>query len=136
MTPQELRTVKQQVMKRYHRYSSENVRCMIMDCQAYLAQSALLRLARGKRKGKKTGDAMALFVLHCEPRAATTSAEDLSAELERIWLHDLRFTEEAHTLERRDASLILDFITWWPKSDGSFVTGNIVLALPTAPPSP
>jgi len=79
---------------------------------------------------------MALFVLHCEPRAATTSAEDLSAELERIWLHDLRFTEEAHTLERRDASLILDFITWWPKSDGSFVTGNIVLALPTAPPSP
>jgi len=95
----------------------------------------LLRLARSRRKGKKTGDVMVLFVLHCEPISATTSAEDLSAELERIWLHDLRFTEEAHTIERRDENLILDFITWWPTSDGTFVTGNIVLALPTVSPS-
>jgi len=126
LTLDELRAVRTQVMARYRPYASTDVSGMVMDCQASLAQSALLRLARRKAK-KKTGDEETMLVVWCEPASAMVTIEDIAAELERIWLNDLRFTEEAHTISRSDEGVVLAFVTWWPETTGSYVTGQIVV---------
>jgi hypothetical protein len=95
-----------------------------MDCQAYLDQSPLLRVATSK--GAKTGDTAAMLLVRCVPRHAGTAESDIVAEVERIWMRDLRLTEEAHTIERREDGIALDFVTWSPAS-GSFATGMIVI---------
>jgi len=125
MTIDELRAVSARVRARYRPYASADLSGMAMDCQAHLEQSALLRLAR--RKMKKTGDEDAMLVVRCEPASATVTIQDIVAELDRIWLDDLRFTEEAHTVVRSREDIVLAFVTWWPESTGSYVTGQIVV---------
>ncbi len=110
----------------YRPYASTDVSGMVMDCQAYLAQSTLLRLARRKTK-RKTGDEETMLVVWCEPASTMVTLEDIAAELERIWLNDLRFTEEAHAIIRSDEDVVLAFVTWWPETTGSYVTGQIVV---------
>lgn len=41
-----------------------------------------------------------------------------AAELERIWLSDLRLTEEAHTVTRTNEEVAFDFIMWWLSQRG------------------
>lgn len=97
-----------------------------MDCQAYLEQSTLLRLARRKTK-RKTGDEETMLVVRCEPASVTVTIQNIVTELERIWLNDLRFTAEAHAISRSGEGVVLAFVTWWPKTMGSYVTGQIVV---------
>lgn len=105
MTAAELRSIKKRVMAHYERYSNTNLSGMIIDCQVYLDQLRIIRLAR--RKTKKTGDEQCRFIVYCEPISSTATREDVTADLERIWLSDLRLTEEAHTITQANEEVCL-----------------------------
>lgn len=128
MIRDEFRAARARIMQAYAPYSSENLGAMIADCRTYVNQSLLLRAAR--RKIKKTGDRAAMFVLWCERTADGVPPASIAAELERVWLSDLRFDGEAHLVEQRAEGICLDFVTWWEGPDGSYVTGTFVVAVP------
>lgn len=129
MTSAELHRVKKRVMADYERYSSTDLAGMITDCQVYLDQSSIIRLAH--HEIGRTGDEQVRFITHCEPASLAVNIKEIAAELERIWLNDLRFTEEAHTVSRTNEEVVLDFVTWWTEPTGTYVTGRFVVDVST-----
>jgi hypothetical protein len=110
-------------------YSSNDLGSMITDCIAYLNQSPMLHVCQGK--AKRTGDRASMFVVECQATIDDSSVAGIIAELERIWMKDLRFDGESPRAEYHDQVVRFDFITWWESPEGAYVTGSFVVKVPS-----
>jgi hypothetical protein len=103
--------------------SGKDFKGMLADFHDSLERSDLLAL----RSVKKTGEPERMIEALCEPAAETLTIPEAIAEIERIWMNELRYQHyEAHSLSRRDYELSLEFVTL--DGPGSFyVTGQIAV---------
>src|SRR5229473_1898997 len=120
MTLDELTSVKRKIMARSVPSSGDNLEGMMVDFQHSLEQSRLLTRVRVK----KTGDPGCMIEATCQPAANTLTIPEIIAEVERLWMEELRYQPfEAHALVRADYKEALEFIT----VSGFYVTGRIAV---------
>jgi hypothetical protein len=63
----------------------------------------------------------------CEPASSTLTIPEVIAEIERVWMEDLRYLHyEAHVVTHRGYAAALEFVTL-PAAGGYYVTGRIVV---------
>src|SRR5437867_6564621 len=123
MTPDELTYVKRKIMAQSVPSSGHNLEGMMIDFQHSLEQSRLLTRVRVK----KTGDPGCMIEATCQPAANTLTIPEIIAEVERLWMEELRYQEfEAHALVRADYHESLEFVTE-SGPGGFYVTGRIAV---------
>jgi hypothetical protein len=123
MTLDELTHLKRKIMARSVPSSGDDLEGMVIDFQHSLEQSRLLT----QMCVKKTGDPGCMIEATCQPAANTLTIPEIIAEIERLWMEELRYQHfEAHAVGRADYDVTLDFITLC--EHGSFyVTGSIAV---------
>ncbi|MEU4572178.1 hypothetical protein [Nonomuraea sp. NPDC023979] len=117
----EFAAVKQSVMSESFPSAGDDLGGMVMDFDAYLWQSPLINEVSVRR----TGDRSSLIAATCQAVPGCSTAE-LAAELERVWLGDLRYSHfEAHVITADERKVRLDGVTQIAP-DGFYVTASII----------
>src|SRR5438128_2208494 len=99
MKERELEQAKRKIMAQGYPSTGGDVAGMIIDFHEALEQSRALKL----RHVKKTGEPDCMIEAHCEPASVALTIPDVVAEVERLWMNDLRYShQEAHALKRHD----------------------------------
>src|SRR5262249_10119582 len=103
--------------------SGIDLRGMIEDFHHAVDQSPLLT----PRSVKKTGDPERMIEARCEPAAEALTIPEVIAEIERVWMEELRYRHfEAHAVIHHDHEVSLDFVTLL-ESGSFYVTGRIAV---------
>jgi hypothetical protein len=123
LKPEEINRIKRKIMAQGFPSSGDDLKGMIEDFNHALDQSPILTL----RRVKKTGAPDRMIEALCEPATDALTIPEIVAEVERIWMDELRYRHhEAHALSQRDYEVWLDFVTL--SDPGSFyVTGRIAV---------
>ena len=125
MNATEFKTAKKRIMREYRPSSRGNLVGKLADFSHYLEQSRVIIPTRVR----KTADIGCRLEATCRPRSPSAAAAEIAAELERIWLEDLRYEDfGVHTMSRSDQEVCLDFITLMEDA-GLYVAGCIVVAI-------
>ena len=95
----------------------------MVDFQRSLEQSSLLTRVRVKG----TDDLGCMIEATCQPAVNTPTISEIIAEVERLWMEELRYQHfEAHALVRTDYNESLEFVTESGQG-GFYVTGRIAV---------
>ncbi|MEV4802969.1 hypothetical protein AB0K18_23420 [Nonomuraea sp. NPDC049421] len=117
----EFATAKQRVMGKAFPSAGDDLDGMAIDFDAHLWRSPLIKEVSVRR----TGDTNNLITATCQTVPGCSMAE-LAAELERVWLRDLRYSYfEAHVITAGEQGVHLDAVTQIAP-DGFYVTASIV----------
>ncbi|WP_433433105.1 hypothetical protein [Nonomuraea sp. CA-141351] len=117
----EFAAVKQRVMGESFPSAGDDLDGMAIDFDAYLWRSRLIKEVSVRR----TGDTNNLITATCQTVPGCSMVE-LAAELERVWLLDLRYSYfEAHMITAGEWGVHLDTVTQIAP-DGFYVTASIV----------
>ncbi|MFI7534216.1 hypothetical protein [Streptosporangium sp. NPDC049376] len=128
MKASEFGAVKQRVMRESFPSAGHDLDGMMVDFDIYLRQSPLMK----KVRVRGTDDPGGLVVATCRS-ASGRSAEEIAAELERIWHEDLKYCHfDAHTLTLGDGEVRLNGVTQI-SPDGFYVTAAIVVTMSRRP---
>jgi hypothetical protein len=123
MTIEQFHLLKRKIMAQGTPGSRDDLEGMMIDFQHSLDQSRLLTRVHLK----KTGDPDCMIETTCQPAAETLAISEVVAEIERLWMEELRYHQfEAHAIHRADYQEALDFITVG-EHGGSYVTGRIAV---------
>ena len=117
----EFAAVKQRVMSESFSGAGDDLHGMAIDFDACLWHSPLIKEVSVRR----TGDTNNLINATCQAMPGCSMVE-LAAELERVWLRDLRYSSfEAHVITAGERGVHLDAVTQIDP-DGFYVTASIV----------
>lgn len=123
MDRQAFDTVQSGVMRARQPYSSQSLDDMIMDVDHALLQEGFRLIG----DVTKTGEPQSMLLVTCVPETETVSWADVRSALERAWVEHAAFDEEAHVMDEDEQQIRLDFVTWWPRPGGRYVTGRIAV---------
>lgn len=117
----EFAAVKQRVMGESFPSAGDDLDGMAIDFDAYLWHSPLIKEVSVRR----TGDTNNLITATCQAVPGCSMVE-LAAELERVWLRDLRYSSfEAHVIAAGERGVHLDAVTQIAPG-GFYVTASIL----------
>jgi hypothetical protein len=124
-TPDEFSRLVNKIISQGIPLAGADLHGMIADFHHALEASPLL----SKVKVRKTGEPARMIAAFCEPASLASSPSELVAEVERIWMEELRYNVfEAHTLVPSEEEVILDCLTM-TEPQGPYVTARIVVDL-------
>src|SRR5262245_17882327 len=108
MTEHDFTRARTKIMAQSFPSSGVDLQGMIEDFHHTLDQSRLLTL----RSVKKTGNPERMIEARCEPAADSLTIPEVIAEVERVWMAELRYSHyEAHAVIHHDYEVSLDFVT-------------------------
>jgi hypothetical protein len=115
--------IRRKILSHYHSLPAQELTEFLADLQRSLQNSPKLALLFARQ----TDEPERLIDLLCEPASDTLTIAEVSAELERLWLEELRYPHfEAHAVSQEGFDLTLEFVT--VTGPGGFaVTGAITV---------
>jgi hypothetical protein len=124
----ELERIRERIVQQCMASPGSDLELMMTEATASLGRSALLR----DTSARKTGGSTHLIEVRCYPAAPSLTREAIMAEIEQLWLDELRYDDfAAHTIELTSQHGILDFLTV-ARAQRLYLSGMIVAHFATS----
>jgi hypothetical protein len=119
----ELERVKERIAEQFTASPGSDLEAMMRAMTLSLEQSPMLRNV----VARKTGGHAHLIEVECQLATSALALDAALAEIERIWLEELRYDDfAAHAIEQTDEHAIFDFLTA-ARDQRLYLSGMIVV---------